>query len=308
MKNNIKWFFIGAICVILIIFAMGFVSNNVRSDNAMMGGYVTNESFDSSMTDFKGDISSGLVNNTDGVSNNILGEKVIYTANITLKTDDYEANIGNVKNVISSNNGGIASFSERARTSGSNESYIYANITVKVPQENFKIFTEQIKDCGMYVSSYSENSEDITEKYMDIESKLVSLKRQEQVLDNLLMQAKNVSEIIEINNQKQKVIQEIEYNTKMKQTYDNKVDYSTVTINIQEVESTEVSQKGIGERIVDTIVSSINGLKLLLISVLLMLVYALPFVVVLGAFVAIIVFIVKAIKKVVKKNNVDKKE
>lgn len=307
MKNNIKWFLIGAICVVVVIFAFVFVSDNVRLDNmtSMDKGYITNESFNGSF-DYSDSMSSG-VTSTDGVGN-ILGEKVIYTANITLKTDDYEANIGNVKNIISDNNAGIASFSERARTSSSNASYINANITVKVPQSNFKIFTEQIKECGMYVSSYSENSDDITEKYMDIESKLVSLKQQEQVLDNLLLQAKNVSEIIQINEQKTKVIQEIEYNTKMKQTYDNKVDYSTVTINIQEVESTEVSQKGIGQRIIDTIVSSIEGLKLLLISILLFMVYAIPFILVFGIFVVIIVLIVKAIKKIRKNGKKDKPE
>lgn len=305
MKNSIKWFLIGGISVILVVIAMVFVSDNVSVNSLVAdNGFITNESFGA--TDSKTDFSSGMISNTDS-SSNILGEKVIYTANISLKTDDYQANIANVKNIIEANNGGIANFSERARTqSGSNNTYTYANITVKVPQNNFKTFTNQLKECGMYVSSYTENSEDITEVYMDIESKLVSLKQQEQVLNNLLLQAKNVSEIIEINNQKQQVIQQIEYNTKLKQTYDNKVDYSTVTITIQEVESTQVSQKGIGQRIIDTVISSIEGLKLLLINILLFLVYAIPFVVVLGVFVGIIAVIVKVIKKFRKNNRVDK--
>ena len=304
MKNSIKWFLIGGISVILVVIAMVFVSDNVNVNSLVSdNGFITNESFGA--TDLKNDATSGMISNTDS-SSSILGEKVIYTANISLKTDDYQANIANVKDIIEANNGGIANFSERARTSSSNEAYISANITVKVPQSNFKVFTEQIKDCGMYVSSYTENSEDITEVYMDVESKLVSLKQQEQVLNSLLLQAKNVSEIIEINNQKQQVIQQIEYNTKLKQTYDNKVDYATVTITIQEVESTKVSQKGIGQRIIDTVISSIDGVKLLLINILLFLVYAIPFILVFGVFVGVIAIVMKVIKKLRKNNTVDK--
>lgn len=283
MKNNIKWFIIGAVTVILVISAVLLIGRNAPK-NAM--------AYDS--------LSSGtneMFNNvTDG--GNILGEKVIYTANISLKTDEYATNLQKLKDIIASNNAGISNFNERSNGKyDTSREYMYANIDVRVPQINFKTFTQQVKECGMYVNSYSENSEDITEAYMDVESKITSLKNQEEVLNKLLEQAKNVSEIIEINNQLQQVIQQIEYNTKVQQKYDNRIEYSTVTITIQEVDSVQVTQKGFGSRIIDTITSSIDGLKLLSLNILLLVVYLLPFAVVIGAIVAIAVVIVRKIKK-----------
>ncbi len=297
MKNNIKWFFLGALVVLMIVVVIVFInSNGMVAENSM--ALTGNSSYDYSSNQSKPEISNGISDTTD--IDSILGDKVIYTANITLKTDNYTKNIEKIKETITANNAGIANFSENANNSN-NKQYMRANIVVRVPQENFKNFTEQIKQLDVYVSSYREDTEDITEKYMDIESKLVSLKQQEQILNDLLSKAKNVNEIIEINNQKQQVIQQIEYNTKMQQTYNNKIAYSTVTINVQEVEPTQVTQKGFGQRLGDTIISGVEGLKFLTLNLLLLIGYLLPFVIVIGIIVLIIVVIVKVINK--KRNN-----
>lgn len=290
MKNNIKWFLIGVlvpVCIIGIAILTANRGTKITNSMDMMAapesvGYIKNGNYDNI--------------NIDGA--NILGDKVIYSARISLKTDNYAQNIQNIKDTITNFNAGIASFNENANNRyDNNKQYMYADIVVKVPQEKFRSFVEQIKQSGMYVSTYNEATQDITEAYMDVESKLVSLKQQEAILNELLTKAQNVGEIIEINNQKQQVIQQIEYNTKIQQTYDNKIAYSTVTINIQEVDSTQVTEKGIGQRLGDTIVSGIDGLKFLATNLLLLIVYLLPFALVIGVIVLIIVVIVKKTHK-----------
>ena len=80
-----------------------------------------------------------------------------------------------------------------------------------------------------------ENISDITEEYSDTESRLNSLKIEEESLNVMLKKAKNVEEMIKVEDKLSSVRTEIENITRRLKRYDKQITYSTVHINISEV-------------------------------------------------------------------------
>jgi len=304
MKNSIKgYILVLAIVVILVGIFLIIVNNKTIMEDII----VRDSMIDGISSDISGSGAYYDLNKYETApyeqSDSLLGEKVVYTANISFKTDDYDKSVNKVKDLFDSYDALISNVSENSYTNMDGKDFTNAHMVVKVPQANFKGFTDALKGSGLYISSYNENIEDITEAYMDVEANLSSLKLQEEVLNDLLKKAKTVDEIIQITKEKQAVIKDIEYNTKLQQTYDKRVEYSTVTITITEVVSTDVVEKGFLERIIDTIISSLEGLKLLAMNLLLITIYLLPFIIVFGLLVFVVVVIIKKANKKNKNKN-----
>lgn len=311
MKNNMKgYLLVLAIVIILVGIFLLIVNNKTIMENIIArDSMIGNTSSDMNGSSPYYDELSKYEIAPEQNSNSLLGEKVVYTANISFKTDDYDKSFTKVKDLFDLYDAIISNLSENSYTNMEGKDFTSAYMVVQVPQANFKGFTDTLKASGLYISSYDENTEDITEAYMDVEANLSSLKLQEEVLNDLLKKAKTVDEIIQITKEKQAVIKDIEYNTKLQQTYDKRVEYSTVTIRITEVVSTDVVEKGFLERIGDTIIFSLEGLKLLAMNLLLITIYLLPFIIVFGLLVFVIVLIIKkANSKKKNKISIDNKD
>ena len=81
-------------------------------------------------------------------------------------------------------------------------------------------------------------TEDVTLNYVDMESRIEALKIEKKSLEKLLGEAKNLTDLFSIQERLTEVIYEIESYESQLRTYDNLIDYTTVTIYISEVERT----------------------------------------------------------------------
>lgn len=109
-----------------------------------------------------------------------------------------------------------------------------ANITARVPQEKLDGFLSQVGQ-QTNVTSRSESVEDVTLQYVDLESHKKALLTEQERLLALMEQAESVEDIIAIEGRLSEVRYQIESMESQLRTYDNKIDYSTVYLSIEEV-------------------------------------------------------------------------
>ena len=159
-----------------------------------------------------------------------LERKLIKTVNLSLETTDYDKTILTIKDGVSKFNGYIEQSEARGNKSGSR----YANLTVRIPQENLDAFLFDAEGSGS-VTYKNENVNDITLQYADTKDHIKTLEIEQERLWVLLEKADTIETIIALEERLSEIRYELEsYNTRLK-GYDNKVSYSTVYINIDEV-------------------------------------------------------------------------
>ena len=109
-----------------------------------------------------------------------------------------------------------------------------ANFNVRIPAEKLDAFLSKIGD-NLNVTFHQENITDVTEEYDDTESRIASLKIEEESLLSMLKKAKTVEEMIKVEDKLSSVRTELRNISNRLKRLDRQVTYSTVNVNITEV-------------------------------------------------------------------------
>lgn len=204
--------------------------------------------------------------------------KLILSADLTLETQDYGATCAALEQ-LTAEAGGYIESSGNAGEKGSRT----ANYTLRVPQEKFETFFAQIGDT-CHVVSANRWSEDVTEQYTDIETRLATLQTKHERLLALLDQAAKMEDIISLENALADCEYEIDSLTGEKRHYDDLVGFSTFTVSLREVQTlTAVSEgTGFGAQLAQAAKNGLGGLTVTVRGLILMLVTLWPVLVLLG--------------------------
>jgi hypothetical protein len=238
------------------------------------------------------------------------GHKVIQTGTLSLETLKYEETVSNLTNYITSIGGYIESSNIRGNRITGNEtnSSRNAQFVFRVPQGKFTRLFIDVKTFGTVVSEQS-RGEDITDKYFDTEARVKSLKIQEERLLSLLQKAGKMEDILAIEKELQNTRYQIENYTGTIRKWDSLVDFSTVTINISEVQEIKAiapnSKNGLFYRMSFGFKNSLVHLWNFIQDLLVFLISALPVVIPL----AVIIYLIYRIylKRKIKENNLKDK-
>lgn len=204
--------------------------------------------------------------------------KLILSADLTLETQDYDGTCAALEQ-LTAEAGGYIESSGNAGEKGSRT----ANYTLRVPQEKFETFFAQIGDT-CHVVSANRWSEDVTEQYTDIETRLATLQTKHERLLALLDQAAKMEDIISLENALAECEYEIDSLTGEKRHYDDLVGFSTFTVSLREVQTlTAVSEgTGFGAQLAQAAKNGLGGLTVTVRGLILMLVTLWPVLVLLG--------------------------
>ena len=216
---------IGVLIFSLLAGCSGEISSAPNVNGGMSGdSYDSNESLNGAL---------GESNSNNGV---LTDRKLIRRISVSAETEDMDVLLSEVTARVSQLNGYIES---RNIQNGSNYGYGYrsrsATLVIRIPAEHLDSFLQQVSDRTNVVSIV-ENSDDVTLEYAATESRLKVLRTEETRLLEFLADAKTVSEMLEIEKRLTQVQSEIESITTQLNTYDNLVDYGTVTLSVTEVE------------------------------------------------------------------------
>lgn len=175
-----------------------------------------------------------------------------------------------------------------------------ASYTLRIPADKADSFLSDIGDL-LNITSNTSSVIDVSLQYYDLESRLSSLKAEKETLERLYEKADNIEYILKVRAQLSKVIEEIEAKTTQLKVLQNKISYSTFHIYISEVvEYSEpvVEPVSFLDRVSDAFSRSwknfANGWQDFSVGFI----YAIPTLLMLGAFVAIIaVAVITIVKK-----------
>ncbi|MGI6113950.1 MAG: DUF4349 domain-containing protein [Mahellales bacterium] len=219
--------------------------------------------------------------------------KIIKSAYVSLETDEFQRTIDTITGKVVAV-GGYIENSELVNSNREGE-LRRANYQLRVPKN---IFDQFILDLNQYgnVSRSSIQGEDITGQYFDVDTRVKTLKAQEQRVLQLLAKAEKLEDIINIERELSYLRNEIEMLTGTLKNWDNMISYSKVVIDIYEVKSLaaiETGGTGLASRLKNGFISSIYNLGKVLAGILIFIVSVLPFVLV----IVVVAIIVKAILK-----------
>lgn len=222
--------------------------------------------------------------------------KLIRTADLTIRTSAYDADLAAV-NALIQKVGGYAEniYADGSQNPGATRS---AALTVRVPSQALDSFLSGLEGIGRIVNR-SESVEDQTLQYADNEARLKTLREKMNRLNELLGRAESVADIIEIETSIADTQYAIDRFETTQRTIDRNVDMSRVYLNLQEDSPVAVtSEMSLGERISAALSASWKGLVRFLRNMLVFLVMALPAV----GVVALVIVLVLVIRRAVKKN------
>jgi len=152
--------------------------------------------------------------------------KVISTAFLSIEVDLVDAATAQVRD-IADNLGG---FLENLSSSGVDEGQ-QANMTVRVPQPQFSTAVDRIELVGK-VQSKNLGSEDVSERFIDLQARLKSSLREEESLLSLLGRTNTVSEVLTIERELTRVRSNIERFQGQLNFLERRIDLATITVSL----------------------------------------------------------------------------
>lgn len=205
-------------------------------------------------TDEYSSSSSAVTNKTVIEANEAASKrKVIKTASLSVETLEFDDFVAKLESSIAACGGYI----ESSYISGNNiykTTSRYANYTIRVPEDQISGFINQLGGLGN-VTSTQYGEQDITLTYVDVESRIKTLKTEQETLLGLLEKAEYLNDIIELERRLSEVNYDIESYTSRLRSYDSQITYSSVSLSVAEVEritpvvKEPVVEKTLGEKI-----------------------------------------------------------
>ena len=224
--------------------------------------------------------------------------KWIVTVNLTAETDDLDALRSALDEKIAALNGYVEDQSVyNGSIYDSGRRYRSANLTVRIPADSIDAFLQDVGGLANIVRQ-NKSIEDVTLSYVATESRLKALETEKARLLELLSQAENMTDLLEIEARLSEVRSELENYASQKRLYDNQIDYATIYIAIEEVqEYTPTEEPSLWERIRDGFKDNLEGVGEGLLDVLVWFIVSIPTLVVLAVVVLILVLIVRRIRR-----------
>ena len=168
-----------------------------------------------------------------------LEKKLIITANARLETLQLDPLVDKLLADVKSYGGYVQSSTVKQGSGAYRKSY---EATIRIPANRFEEFINGVKVSGNLIS-YSENVDDVTDTYMDLEARIASLTAEEERIKELYKQAANLTELMEVEERLTDIRYEIDSKQARLKTYDLLTSYSTLNIRIEEtIQYTETSE------------------------------------------------------------------
>lgn len=159
----------------------------------------------------------------DGNTATITERKLIKNGHINFESNNIAETKKNITDAVKKYNGYISNEDE-----SKSDDRVYATITVRIPSARFDNFlTDATKGVDRF-GHKNINIQDVTEEFLDIQARLKTKKELENRYTELLKQAKNVTEILEIERQSNNLRSEIESIEGRLKYLNSQIDYSTL--------------------------------------------------------------------------------
>lgn len=294
MKKQTSWYSLLLFTVTLLLLALSLASCAKASDS---GGAPNSSDYDKSYGGYEDSVTNGGIGKVPAGTPDDPNSKIIKTANAALQTLEYDTFIEKLYAKISELKGHTDSDS----FSGS-KPYRYASVTARIPAERLDDFKTFLAGNAV-LTRYSAKKEDVTIRYATLTAELESLNEKKDAIAALLEKATTLAEIQSLTSARADVVTEINKISAELDAYDEKIAYSTVYIDVREVQEyvePKVEKKGVFKRIGEGFVKSLKGVGTFLVEFFVWFVSAIPYIILIGAIGTGALFAFAKIRKIKK--------
>ncbi len=285
-----KGLFIGIIAALTFgsLVVAGCGSNYSAKDSYSTGGYAASadngyyeESYDSVSVATSTESQAESVNESSAEK-----RKRIISVNINAETKTFDETLVSIESKVSE----LGGYIESIDTNNGSYDYSYSYSTTKTSDMRIRIPAERLEgflECvnsSCNVTKYSKSEEDVTLTYVDLQSHINALRTEQERLNELLAGADTIEDMIYIEERMANVRYELESYASQLRTFDNKIDYSTVSLYLREVqELTPVEEETIWQRISTGFAKNLTGVGTGLVNFFVWIIVSSPVFLLLGA-------------------------
>lgn len=218
--------------------------------------------------------------------------KIIYTSQLDVETRDFDSSHTLLRSTATE----LGGYLESSTCYGSAENGDRCtDDTYRIPAAHYQEFLNSVGDIGS-ITYRSEQTEDITSCYVDVQARIDSLEAQRTRLQQLRDQADTLEDLLTIESQLSEVQYQLESYTAQRTLYDDQVDYCTVTVSLSEVQAyTPVNT--FSSRLSSAFGESLHGFVRFWQDLAILLVYALPYLAVLAVLAVLLIFAAKRLPR-----------
>lgn len=183
--------------------------------------------------------------------------KIIKSGNLRFQSDDLDVTYAQIQAAAKKYKALIKNDSQT-----NNDYALSRTINIRIPNQHFDAFITDISKGVKYFDQKEISSQDVTEEYIDVASRIKTKKVLETRYLELLKKANKVSEMLEIEGQLSEIREEIEAKEGRLRYLQNKVSMSTLDIEFYKpVASGNKATVSYGGRIWNAIASGFNGIS-----------------------------------------------
>ncbi|MGJ1194716.1 DUF4349 domain-containing protein [Sphingobacterium spiritivorum] len=176
-------------------------------------------------------------------------KKIIRTGSVSVESRDVAKSKKSLDALVGKHKG----FYEEETLSKGNSIASY-NLNIRIPVQDYEAFIAELEGGKDNITSKSIQSQDMTGQYYDLDSRLKSKKAYLQRYTELLGKARNVKEILEIEEQIRVIQEEIDATAASLKSLNEQVAYSTLSVYLyQEQSNISIGADSFGTKLVDAV-------------------------------------------------------
>jgi copper chaperone CopZ len=158
--------------------------------------------------------------------------KIIKNAEVNVLVEDSDIAIDRLTQVVGDAGGYIVSSRVWYQAHRDGENYKYATITLGIPVDQFEVTMRRVRGLAIRVTDENASGEDVTDQFVDLQSRLANLEATQARIQSFLEDAKTVDEALRINQELAQIEAQIE-EVKGRMNYlSDRSAFSTITVTI----------------------------------------------------------------------------
>lgn len=170
--------------------------------------------------------------------------KIVKSSSLVIETKTYNKALEALNEKLKKAGGYIENSNETGRALTDDNSFRNRNakFVLRIPKQNYEAFITDAGNIGNVINKIN-SGEDITSQYFDTDAHLKTLRTKEERLLELLKKTGELKDIITLETELNNTRYQIETLTGSLKKWDNMIEYSSVTVEIQEVQKlTEIKE------------------------------------------------------------------
>lgn len=213
-----------------------------------------------------------------------IGQKLIKNARLDFTVENYDKSYDKIRSVTA-NAGGYISDSKEAVHTARNHSRKGGYVVIRIPPEKFNDVVSQIENIGN-LTNKEINVQDVTQEYVDLSARLRNANSEEENFLKIMKNATTVEEMLLVEKEIGRVRGNIEQMQGQIAYMDERINFATIHINLQEPAKEEPYKPPEKEKhkwgIKDALVKSMDGFLGTTKGLIVIFGYLLPILIVIG--------------------------